>query len=39
MDDQARERVFDDLTEYCGTDTLAMVRLLETLTELASSTN
>ncbi len=34
----ARQQVLDDLTEYCGMDTLAMVRLLETLRDLAEMT-
>ena len=37
LDDAACERVFDDLAAYCGTDTLAMVRLLETLRGLTSN--
>ena len=35
LDEKARQRVLEDLTAYCGTDTLAMVRLLQTLRELA----
>jgi len=35
LDEPSCERVFGDLTEYCGTDTLAMVRLLATLRGLA----
>jgi len=34
LDNAECEQIFDDLTEYCGTDTLAMVRLLETLRTL-----
>lgn len=34
-DEQDRARVFEDLAAYCGTDTLAMVRLLDTLRDLA----
>lgn len=34
-DDETRERTFAELREYCGLDTLAMVRLLEVLREAA----
>ncbi|MDH4140675.1 MAG: DUF2779 domain-containing protein [Coriobacteriia bacterium] len=37
LDEVACEQVFSDLVEYCGTDTLAMVRLLGRLRALASS--
>ncbi len=38
LDESERQRVLDDLTAYCGMDTLAMVRLLDTLRGLAPGT-
>lgn len=37
LDDDTRERVHADLLEYCGLDTLAMVRLLEVLRSAAGA--